>query len=280
MWKGITIGVLLSALAFGIYTRWQQIAPQRERTPAALSNVQPLAPEVRSWHRISVRTDAVSFRFKGQAAMPVYGSTDSGSREVLSGRFVSSQSFVHAVILSADDAARFQKGFPPLDVQLAIEPGKPFSIVLKPGLQALVFFQTPPQPDLGQAKSMAGLLALSMQGLIGAPEAAITRDFTFEYQVFETDEEARQALLRQKHLDDAIKAAIDSRRPLNGHQAEWDAKEAASKQAGQTQSDCFDMSQPGPPKHVPCKPGSQILHKIEVPPLMQQEVQPRFVPAN
>lgn len=199
--EGLIMGFLLAIIAGGgwLYFKSRTAKPgeAKERAGKRPELLLPLMGtaqvDLPSWRHVSTVNETRSFRFSKLYGWILYGDERPKRRVVLSGHFESSQTFVHAALVSAEDFHRMQSGYPPLNVQRYVNPGEHVSVVLKPGLGDLAFFQTPPQPDPTKAKTLASLLAMSLEGLVGAPPAAISADFKIDNQIFGTSADVTAA---------------------------------------------------------------------------------------
>ena len=206
-WKGVILGILICLLAAGLYYRSKLPPLSQANSAGAAAGRKPLqkakdtplfagnistAPS-RQWRTYWTDDEKPALRFTKIAGVFVSGGMKPDRRVIISGIFQADNSFVHAALMSFEDYQRAQAGYPPLDVQFYAAQGKPFQTTVKPGMNEMAFFQTPPRPDLAQARSMASLLALSLQGLVGAPAASVSAEIRTEYQIFGTSAEASQA---------------------------------------------------------------------------------------
>lgn len=115
-------------------------------------------------------------------------------KDVITGKFAASTPWVHAMVMTPADFVRVRQGYPPLDVEANLSENVPFSVVPKPGLNIVYFFQVPPNPDLTKATSMISLLMMSLKGLADASApAAVSVEFTSSLQVFGTKQQAEEA---------------------------------------------------------------------------------------
>lgn len=196
-WKGVILGILICLLAAGLYYR-SKLPPlsqvnsagaavdiaARAKTPATIGSRMAAGRDARTWRTYYGTKETREFRLSRIGGVSVMTIAGKNRRTVVSGIFQSSESDVHAALMGSDDYGRCLKGYPPLHVQAYIDAGKPFRTVVEPGINWIAFFQTPPQPDLASAKSMAGLLVLSLQGLVGAPPASISLEIKTENEIF------------------------------------------------------------------------------------------------
>lgn len=149
-----------------------------------------------AWYTISTKKSSYEFQLTSSKALTwtTMPRAVPNVKDVIDGKFAASTPWVHAIVITPADFARVRRGYPPLDVEASLSENVPFSVVPKPGLNVVYFFQAPPNPDLSKATSIISLLMMSIKGLADdSTPAAVSVEFTSKLQVFGTREQAEDA---------------------------------------------------------------------------------------